>query len=117
MRAIAFALLLFVATACPAFASRILIQARSSTWGCQYSATLRLFPKFSVSSKTDVDRILDSGNCLPIAKHQRLIVVSNFSSAYLGVRDMHKYGMWAVFVRKSDFSLLHRQHNGKSVRN
>jgi hypothetical protein len=50
MRPIAFALLLLGATACPAFASDTLIEAKSSTFGCQFSATLSLFQERSTAS-------------------------------------------------------------------
>ena len=50
MRPIAFALLLLGATACPAFASDTLIEAKSSTFGCQFSATLGLFQELSTAS-------------------------------------------------------------------
>jgi hypothetical protein len=50
MRPIAFALLLLGATACPAFASDTLIEAKSSTFGCQFSATLSLFQELSTAS-------------------------------------------------------------------
>ena len=117
MRPIAFALLLLGATAWPAFASDILIRAKSSTWGCQFSATLRLFPSLSSASQEDFDRILDSGHCLVIDEHQRLTVVQDLPFAYLAVRDMRKDGQWAVFVRKSDFSLLRRNPRNMSARN
>ena len=51
MRTIAFALLLLGATACPAFASGTLIEAKSPTFGCQFSATLGLFQELSTVSE------------------------------------------------------------------
>ena len=59
MRSAASALLLLGATACPASASATVIQAIASTWGCQFSATLSLFPEYSADSQEDF-RILDS---------------------------------------------------------
>ena len=106
MRPIAFAQLLFGATACPAKASGTLIQAKSSTWGCQFSATLGLIPEHSIASKENFDRILDSGHCRPIdAPH--LTVVRDLPSAYVALKDMQQDEQWVVvFVRKSDFDLL-----------
>jgi len=113
MRPIAFALLLVGATGGPASASDVLIQAKSSTWGCQFSATLRLFPQLSSASQEDFDRILDSGHCLVISAHESLTLVRKLPHAYLAVRDMRDDGQWAVYVRKSDFTLLRR--NSRSV--
>ena len=107
MRSVAFALLLLGATACPASASGAVIQAIASTWGCQFSATLSLFPEHSTNSQEDFDRVLDSGHCLIIDTHQRLTVLRNLPSVYVALRDMQQDDQWAVvFVRKSDFELL-----------
>lgn len=107
MRSAASALLLLGATACPASASATVIQAIASTWGCQFSATLSLFPEYSADSQEDFDRILDSGHCLVIDAHQRLTVLRNLPSAYVALRDMQQDDQWVVvFVRKSDFERL-----------
>jgi hypothetical protein len=107
MRSAASALLLLGATACPASASATVIQAIASTWGCQFSATLSLFPEYSADSQEDFDRILDSGHCLVIDAHQRLTVLRNLPSAYVALRDMQQDDQWVVvFVRKSDFEQL-----------
>jgi hypothetical protein len=118
MRSIAFATLLLVGVAaCPAFASGNSIRAKYSTWGCQFSATLRLFPKLTSASQEDFDRILDSGHCLVIDAHQRLTVVRKLPSAYLAIRDMRKDEEWAVFVRKSDFTMLRHGTRNMSAHN
>ena len=116
MRSIAFALLLLGVTACPAPASDTLIRARSFAWGCQFSASLNLLPQLEQASQKDFDHImqmLDSGHCMLIRAHQRLIVVQDQPTAYLAVRDMRRHGQWVGFVRKSDFSVLRR--SGRSV--
>ena len=104
MRRIAFALLILGATACPVLASGTLIRARSFAWGCQFSASLNLLPQLESASQKDFDHImqmLDSGHCMLIRAHQRLIVVQDQPTAYLAVRDMKRHGQWVGFVRKS----------------
>jgi hypothetical protein len=117
MRGIAYALWLFGATACPALASGTVIEAKSSTFGCQFSATLNLFPELPTVSQEDSNRILDSVHCLPIDTHQRFTVLRDLPSAYVALKDMQQDGQWVVvFVRKSDFSLLHRDPHQQSAR-
>jgi hypothetical protein len=107
MRSAASALLILGATACPASASATVIQAIASTWGCQFSATLSLFPEHFTDSQEDFDRVLDSGHCLVIDAHQRLTVLRNLPSTYVALRDMQQDDQWVVvFVRKSDFEQL-----------
>jgi hypothetical protein len=118
MRRIAYALLLFGATAWPAFASGTLIEARSFTFGCQFSATLQLFPELPKVSQEDSNRILDSVHCLPIDAHQRFTVLRDLPSAYVALEDMRQDNQWVViFVRKSDFSLVHRVTHRQTARN
>jgi hypothetical protein len=118
MRRIAYALWLFGATAGPAFASGTLIEAKSSTFGCQFSATLKLLPELPTVSQEDSNRILDSVHCLPIDAHQRFTVLRDLPSAYVALNDMQQDGPWVVvFVRKSDFSLLHRDAHHQTARN
>ena len=108
MRPIAFALLLLSATACPAFASDTLIEAKLSTFGCQFSATLGLFQELSTASEEASYRILDTGHCLPIDAHQRFTVIRDLPSAYVALKDTQQDDQWVVvFVRKTDFDLLH----------
>ena len=108
MRPIAFALLLLGATACPVFASGTLIEAKSSTFGCQFSATLGLFQELSTVSEEDSNRILDTGHCLPIDAHQRFTVIRDLPSAYVALKDTQQDDQWVVvFVRKTDFDPLH----------
>jgi hypothetical protein len=117
MLRIALALLLFAATACPAFASGTVIEAKSSTFGCQFSATLNLFPELPTVSQEDSNRILDSVHCLPIDTHQQFTVLRDLPSAYVALKDTQQDGQWVVvFVRKSDFSLLHRGPHQQSAR-
>jgi hypothetical protein len=100
MRSAASALLLLGATASPASASATIIQAIASTWGCQFSATLSLFPEHSTDSQDDFDRILDSGHCLVIDAHQRLTVLRILPSTYVALREMPQDDQWVVvFVR------------------
>ena len=118
MRRIAYAILLFGATICPAFASGTLIEAKSSTFGCQFSATLKLFPGLPTVSQEDSNRILDSVHCLPIDAHQRFTVLRDLPSAYIALKDMQQDGQWVVvFVRKSDFSPVHRGAHHQTARN
>jgi hypothetical protein len=118
MRPVAFALLLFGATACPAFASGTLIEAKSSTFGCQFSATLNLLPELPTVFQEYSNRILDSVHCLPIDAHQRFTVLRDLPSAYVALKDVQQDGPWVVvFVRKSDFSLLHRSPHRQSAGN
>ena len=102
MRPIAFALLLLSATACPAFASDTLIEAKLSTFGCQFSATLGLFQELSTASEEASYRILDTGHCLPIDAHQRFTVIRDLPSAYVALKDTQQDDQWVVvFVRKT----------------
>jgi hypothetical protein len=118
MRPIAFALLLFGATACPAFASGTLIEAKSPTFGCQFSATLGLFQELSTASEEDSNRILDTGRCLPIDAHQLFTVVRDLPSVYVAIKDTQQHDQWVVvFVRKSDFDLLHGSPDHQSAGN
>jgi hypothetical protein len=120
MRSIAFALLLLGVTACPASASGTLIRARSFAWGCQFSASLNLLPQLESASQKDFDHImqmLDSGRCMLIRAHQRLIVAQDQPTTYLAVRDMKRHGQWVGFVRKSDFSVLRRGERSVTASN
>jgi hypothetical protein len=118
MRPIAFALLLLGATACPAFASGTLVEAKSPTFGCQFSATLGLFQELSTASEEDSNRILDTGHCLPIDAHQRFTVVHDLPSAYVALKDTQQHDQWVVvFVRKSDFDLLQGSPDHQSAGN
>jgi hypothetical protein len=118
MRPIAFALLLLSATACPAFASDTLIEAKLSTFGCQFSATLGLFQELSTASEEASYRILDTGHCLPIDAHQRFTVIRDLPSAYVALKDTQQDDQWVVvFVRKTDFDLLHGSPDHQSARN
>ena len=118
MRPIAFALLVLGATACPAFASGTLIQAKTPTFGCQFSATLGLFQELSTASEEDSNRILDTGHCLPIDAHERFTVVRDLPSAYVALKDTQQHNQWVVvFVRKSDFDLLHGKPDHRSAGN
>jgi hypothetical protein len=118
MRRIAYALLIFGATVCPAFAAGTLIEAKSSTYGCQFSATLKLLPELPTVSQEDSNRILDSVHCLPIEAHQRFTVLRDLPSAYIALKDTQQDGPWVVvFVRKSDFSPLHRDAHHQTARN
>ena len=115
MRPILLALSLLSATACPAFASGTLIEARSSTFGCQFSAALDLFSEFSTMSQEDTNRILDTGHCLPIEAHQAFTVLRELPSAYVALRDTQQDSQWIVlFVRKSDFDMSNRTSDHKS---
>ncbi len=109
MRSAASALLLLGATACPASASATVIQAIASTWGCQFSATLSLFPEYSADSQEDFDRILDSGHCLVIDAHIQRLTVHPQSTLRVcsAPESMQQDDQWVVvFVRKSDFEQL-----------
>jgi hypothetical protein len=116
MRPILFALSFLSATACPAFASGTSIEARSSTFGCQFSAALDLFSEFSTMSQEDTNRILDTGHCLPIEAHQAFTVRRELPSAYVALRDTQQDNQWIVlFVRKSDFDMSNRTSDHKSA--
>jgi hypothetical protein len=118
MRTIAFALLLLGATACPAFASGTLIEAKSPTFGCQFSATLGLFQELPTVSEEDSNRILDAGHCVLIDAHQRFTVIRDLPSAYVALKDTQQDDQWVVvFVRKTDFDLLHGSPDNRSARN
>ena len=118
MRPIVFALSLLSATACPAFASGTLIEARSSTYGCQFSAALDLFPELPIMSQEDSNRILDAGHCLPIEAHQSFTVLRDLPSAYVALRNTQQNDQWIVmFVRKSDFDVGNRSSDPKSTGN
>jgi hypothetical protein len=107
MQANTLALLIIGATACPAFAAGSFIEAKSSTFGCQFSATLGLFATLPAVSEDDSNRILDTGHCVPIGAHQRFAVLRDLPSAYVALTDTHQDDHWVVvFVRKSDFDLL-----------
>jgi hypothetical protein len=106
MRPLAFALSLLSATACPALASGTFIEAKSLTFGCQFSAALDLFPELPTMSQEDSNRILDTGHCLPIEAHQAFTVLRDLPSAYVALRETQQDNQWiVVFVRKSDFDL------------
>jgi hypothetical protein len=103
---------------CPAFASGTLIEAKSPTFGCQFSATLGLFQELSTASEEDSNRILDTGHCLPIDAHQRFTVVHDLPSAYVALKDTQQHDQWVVvFVRKSDFDLLQGSPDHQSAGN